>query len=426
MIGREGVVPETLTLSVYDREAREFGVTWQTKERGDPVLEYTDVSDSDFKCARRVKGTCSDGTDTVKNSAVMSDLEPGKRYLWRVGDASGVFSPAQVMKAPDHDPLRLTFLNMTDTQDAENEGEWWRVAWQDALRSFPEAQLLVHTGDIVQEGGNAHMWHKMMEWSREYVCAVPMAPTSGNHDYWYGYLHGYDAVTEKHFTVDLPKQDTRHGIYYSFDLGPAHFSVLNSGDSMETDGQGLLPEQLEWIEKDLSQTNKPWKIVSVHNPLYSPGKYGSRDPLFGQALGQRRQLNEMLVRLGVDLVLCGHDHVYAQTYPIAQSGLPITDYAFEKATVRGVDARIAVDPRGPIHLESGCSGNQDRKIIDDITEEFSRDFEQMSSMRCRCVAYSAVEIVGDTLTVSYRSVSVDSGECVDAHAFGIRKTKLSD
>ena len=32
---------------------------------------------------------------------------------------------------------------------------------------------------------------------------------------------------------------------------------------METDGHGLLPEQLEWVEADLASTDKRWKIVAI-------------------------------------------------------------------------------------------------------------------------------------------------------------------
>lgn len=418
--------PESITVAIYDRDATEFGVTWQTDDRGTPVLEFTDTDDVDFVRATRIKGECSDSTDTVKNCAVLRGLKPGEKYLWRVGDESGVFSESAVLFTPNHDPDRLAFLNMTDSQDGENRGAWWKYAWQDAFSRCADLQFVVHTGDIVQEGGNAEMWRQMTGMNSELFCSIPMAPTAGNHDYWYGYLHGYDAVTEKHFCIDLPPQDTRHGIYYSFDCGPAHFTVLNSGDSMETEGTGLLPEQLEWAERDIASTTKRWKIVAVHNPLYSPGKYGCRDPIYGQALGMRRQLDEMFVKYGVDLVLCGHDHVFARTYPIGADSLPITDYPCDNGVIDGVEAKIAVDPQGPIHLESGCAGNQNRGIEDDIKEEFARCFEEMSAMTHRAVAHSVIEIDGDTMTISYRENSVDNGECVKKHAFGIRKSNLSE
>lgn len=147
---------------------------------------------------------CSDGTGTVKNTAVIRGVRPGEKCRWRVGDESGVFSDSAVFRAPELDEGKLTFLVMTDSQDGENRGEWLKFAWHDAVRRFPEARLLVNAGDIVQEGGSAEMWAQMFGINEEFLRSVPMAPVAGNHDYWYGYLHGFDAVCEKHFNIDLP------------------------------------------------------------------------------------------------------------------------------------------------------------------------------------------------------------------------------
>ncbi len=416
-------IPSAITLSIYNSDATEFGVTWQTEAAGRPILEYTSPDDTNFKNAVRVAGECSDSTESYKNCAVIRGLAPGESCLYRVGDESGTRSDTAVFRAPKHDPDKLTFFIVTDTQDECNWGEMLKYAAADAMKNFPEAELIVHTGDMVQEGGDAMMWREMLGRSEEFFRSYPMALIAGNHDYWYGYLHGFDAVTEKHVHIDLPPQDTRHGIYYSFDCGPVHFTMLSSGDLMETDGHGLLPEQLEWAEADLSATDKKWKIVAIHNPLYSPGKYGSRDPIFGVAKALKPQLNEFFVRHGVDLVLCGHDHVYAQTFPINADGEPIRNYPYSVSEIHGTVAKIAVDPAGPIHLESGCAGNQCRKVEEDIKPEFARIFDEMSDMTESAAAYSAVEINGDTLRVTYKEIDFRSGECVKHNAFGIRKTK---
>lgn len=416
-------IPSAITLSIYDKNATEFGVTWQTEEAGAPVLEYTAVDDTDFARAVRIRGEVSEGTESVKNCAVIRGLKPGEGCLYRVGDESGARSDTAVFRAPAHDPEKLAFLIVTDSQDECHWGRWIRFITDDAAKNYPNAELTVHTGDIVQEGGDAMMWREMLGRNEDFFRTIPMALIAGNHDYWYGYLHGFDSVTAKHVCIDLPPQDTRHGIYYSFDVGPAHFTMLSSGDSMETDGHGLLPEQLEWATNDLASTDKRWKIVAIHNPLYSPGKYGSRDPVFGVAKALKPQLNELFVRYGVDLVLVGHDHVYAQTFPMSAEGLPITDHAYEETVINGVPARIVIDPAGPIHLESGCAGNQNRTVEPDIAPEFACAFEEMSDMTEAAAAYSAVEIDGDTLRVSYREIAVDTGEYVKRHAFGIRKTR---
>ncbi len=418
VIKMDKLVPESITLSIYNKEADKFGVTWHTAEYGNPILEYTDPSDSLFANAVRVKGEAGDGMGSVKNTAVFENLEYNKPYLFRVGDESGVFSESAVCRFPDGGKNELTFLVITDTQDHENHGTWMKFLKEDARRMFPEAEFIIHTGDMVQESGDPELWKKMLHNNRDFFLSMPMVYVSGNHDYWKWYLHGFKHTAERHFHIDHPPQDTANGVYYSFEIGPAHFTVLSSGDSMDTDNEGVLKEQFDWAVNDLSQTSKPWKIVCIHNPLYSPGKYGCMPPLDQMALALRRQFNAPFAELGVDLVLCGHDHVYSQTFPIDKTGEPITDYKYEYEN----DVKIALNPSAPIHLESGCAGNQHRGIESCLTDEERGKLEKISPMNYGYVSYSAIKISGDTLSVCYRKVSVNTGECTEENKFGIKKS----
>ena len=414
-------VPESITLSIYDNACSKYGVTWQTKAKGNPVLEYTDEEDVDYKNSKKVIGICSDGMGSIKNTAVFEDVLPSKRYRYRVGDVSGIYSEDAICQFPETDSDELSFIVITDTQDEANHGTWFGYGYKDIMNLHTDAHLLIHTGDMVQESGDAELWKKMLHNNRDFFLSMPMAYVTGNHDYWGGYLHGFRHTAAMHFNTDYPVQDTSNGFYYSFDVGPAHFTVLSSGDSMETDNEGVLEEQYSWAINDISSTNKKWKIVCVHNPFYSPGKYGCRPPLDQMALALRRQFNKQFADLGVDLVLCGHDHVYAQTFPINGDGTPISDYKYE-TDENGI--KYAIDPQGPIHLESGCAGNQDRGIEDCLTDEERAKFEKISRMTYGTVAYSAIRIKENTLNVCYRKVSVNDGECFEENRFGIKKTSL--
>jgi predicted phosphodiesterase len=414
-------IPESITLSIYDKACSKYGITWQTKAKGNPVLEYTDEEDINYERSTKVIGACSDGMGSIKNTAVFKDVLPSKRYRYRVGDASGIYSEDAICQFPETDSDELSFIVITDTQDEANHGAWFGYGYKDIMNLHADAHLLIHTGDMVQESGDAELWKKMLHNNRDFFLSMPMAYVTGNHDYWRGYLHGFRHTAAMHFNTDYPVQDTSNGFYYSFDVGPAHFTVLSSGDSMKTDNEGVLEEQYNWAINDISSTNKKWKIVCVHNPFYSPGKYGCRPPLNQVALALRRQFNKPFADLGVDLVLCGHDHVYAQTFPMNGEGAPIVDYKYE-TDENGI--KYAIDPQGPIHLESGCAGNQDRGIEDCLTDEERAKFEKISRMTYGTVAYSAIRIKENTLNVCYRKVSVNDGECFEENRFGIKKTSL--
>lgn len=60
-----------------------------------------------------------------------------------------------------------------------------------------------------------------------------------------------------------------------------------------------------------------WTIVSMHHPVYSPGDHGSEP-------GFRPKLPRLFRKRGVDLVLQGHDHLYAVTKPLRKIRYVVT------------------------------------------------------------------------------------------------------
>jgi Calcineurin-like phosphoesterase len=88
--------------------------------------------------------------------------------------------------------------------------------------------------------------------------------------------------------------------YYSFKpRSDVHFFALNSSY--------MDRRQLEWLEKELSSSDSPWKIVFFHHPLYSSGR------THGPNIELRTVLEPLLVKHGVDVVFTGHEHFYERT-----------------------------------------------------------------------------------------------------------------
>ena len=73
-------------------------------------------------------------------------------------------------------------------------------------------------------------------------------------------------------------------------------------DSTNMDGA-----QQAWLTEQLSRSKAHWKIVLLHHPLYSSGRYGLQARLF------RWQLESLLVDNGVDVVFAGHEHIYQRS-----------------------------------------------------------------------------------------------------------------
>ena len=103
--------------------------------------------------------------------------------------------------------------------------------------------------------------------------------------------------------------------YYSFEHSSGVLPPL-VGDRVRffaADTVNLDGDQLVWLDRHLSESKAGWKIVYMHHPLYSSGRYA-----FSSAV-LRRTLEQSLIEHEVDVVFAGHEHLYERMIP--QSGV---------------------------------------------------------------------------------------------------------
>ncbi|MEI6808091.1 MAG: metallophosphoesterase, partial [bacterium] len=100
--------------------------------------------------------------------------------------------------------------------------------------------------------------------------------------------------------------------YYSFDLGMVHFICLDSMTANRaTDGAMAM-----WLRSDLAVTSNRWLIAFWHHPPYSKGSHDSDSGGLGydvQMGDMRANILPILEDNGVDLVFCGHSHIYERS-----------------------------------------------------------------------------------------------------------------
>lgn len=93
--------------------------------------------------------------------------------------------------------------------------------------------------------------------------------------------------------------------YYTFSKGPIEFFVLDSNY--------MDPRQIAWLEQQLQESGKRWKIAYFHHPLYSSGA------THGSEVDLRVLVEPLFIRYGVDVVFAGHEHFYERVKP--QNGI---------------------------------------------------------------------------------------------------------
>ncbi len=128
-------------------------------------------------------------------------------------------------------------------------------------------------------------------------------------------------------TQPVPRQDGQAGEFgtagngwYSYNLGSWHLISLNA--ECYTQPGGCSPTgawfkaELDWLKKDLQENKSQCTAAYWHQPLFSATNGITQEGETAQAFWQ------LLYQYGADLVLNGHDHLYARYRPLDPSGNP--------------------------------------------------------------------------------------------------------
>lgn len=91
--------------------------------------------------------------------------------------------------------------------------------------------------------------------------------------------------------------------FYTFRQGPIQFFALDTNSNADWKAQ------LPWLDKELSRSEAPWKIVFGHHHIYSSGVRGVNQIFV-------KHLTPILEKHGVQFYLNGHEHHYERTRPI--------------------------------------------------------------------------------------------------------------
>ncbi len=118
-----------------------------------------------------------------------------------------------------------------------------------------------------------------------------------------------DAGVEFHAALGN-HDDQNQRFYKPFNMGGERYHTFRKGNVRfyVLDSNYLDPEQLTWLEKELSGGGSDWKIPYFHHPLYTTARRGP-------AVNLRRSLEPLFIKYGVNVVFSGHEHAYERLKP---------------------------------------------------------------------------------------------------------------
>ena len=247
--------------------------------------------------------------------------------------------------------------------------EQYRLA---AVMAATSPDFLLHTGDLVYPAGKRSDYHeRFFKPYAEMTRSIAFWPCLGNHDIA---EPGFGAAYREVF--ELPDNGPRglkpeHN--YWFDYASARIAVLDSN---------LGPDDLEksvapWLRSVFQDSNARWKFVAFHHPPYTTGKHQP-------SLDVQRALVPAFEAVGVDVVFCGHDHLYERTRPLR--------------------AGNSVESGGVTYIVSGAGGAElyETKPPADRPDYFVSVFNEKHSFTL--VTINGDALVGKQITIDGRTI----------------------
>ncbi|MFJ3670256.1 fibronectin type III domain-containing protein [Streptomyces sp. NPDC090106] len=251
--------------------------------------------------------------------ATLTGLKENTAYSYRVG-SEGNWSPTYSFKTQDFEG-EYDFLFLGDPQigssgDLAQDQAGWADTLDVATRANPDSELLVSGGDQVESANNESQWTSFL--APDQLRQYPWAATIGNHDV------GGKAY-EQHFST--PNTDRSGSLYsngnpdsntsggnYWYIYKDVLFIDLNSNSYATSQGGGGDEAHTKYVEDVIDQhgDEAKWKVLVYHHSIYSPASHAKdKDNKV-----RRTDFPTTFSKLGVDLVLQGHDHSYSRSYLI--------------------------------------------------------------------------------------------------------------
>ena len=292
----------------------------QNEESEDPNINYSPVI-KDIVIRWQLDGentndacTISWGKESYTNTAVASRddqvditiyyhnlsldlLDPQEEYMYKVEITNGEEALGTFVTPPLPGATDITFFAYGDTRGGGNgsPSPWHDNVCQQIITTVnPSSQtFILHDGDWICQDTET-------DWDGSYFnlddinsrmmrSVIAVMGVLGNHE-------GSGDIYKKYWPYSY-----ENSFYYSFDYGPAHFTVVELIDEWAT----IDITQKEWIMDDLETTDKSWKVMIFHAPAYSNGNSHVNNPN-AQAI-----LQPICEQYGVQLVIAGHNHYYA-------------------------------------------------------------------------------------------------------------------
>lgn len=228
------------------------------------------------------------------NSVKLDKLTTGTTYEYQIGGGNA-WSEIATFNTVNTANEKTRFFALGDIQ-AEDTTNVQRILDKLSEGSY---DFGIQTGDAVDDATAYSHWNDIVNlFGVDRFGSTDMIHVLGNHEY--AGDKNADAATN---FFNLPTQ-AKPGSYYSLTYGNVYLAVVNY-----TGTSNQLSEAMDWLLKDASASNAPWKVLLMHQPAYYTNAYGGNAEIYDA-------VPSVCEKAGIDVVFSGHDHSAARTNPM--------------------------------------------------------------------------------------------------------------
>lgn len=391
------IAQSTVTLGPYLQKVTYSGIVvkWWTNDSTTTakVMYGTDPNNLNM--------TATDATLSSRHTVRINNLTPYTRYYYAIYDGNTKLegSTQHTWRTFPAQGTEVPFRVWAIGDFGKGNEKQRRVHEAYTAYDTVGTDLWLWLGDNVYDDGTEPEYiNKVFDSVNGYrsiMKGLPFQPCPGNHDYnsispitsptpplthtgpYYNFVEVYDSA-------QVGGVATNHELFYSFDYSNAHFISLNSelGSIFNNSndwtgvrfGGGFTSSPLtDWLRADLDANDKEWVIIYLHQPPYTDGSHesGTWYEIYMKAI--RENFAPIWEQYGVDLVICGHTHVYERSYLVKgsygdveditpfnilqnKSGDDATGNAYHKYTV-------GPNPNeGTVYVNNGNSGSSEGDV----------------------------------------------------------------
>jgi hypothetical protein len=302
--------PDRVILNLTENPETSIAVNWRTDTTvsagtiewaiATPGTEFLNSVQKVNATKERLK-VVREGDPTVTAhyfSAKVDGLEPGKKYIYRVG-ALDAWSEWYQVQMPDASKQKLSFIYFGDAQN-DVKSMWSRVI-REAYKTMTKVDFMLHAGDLINRHDRDVEWGEWFYAGNFIHATVPSVMTPGNHEYGKGVILSPQWRRQFNLPLNGPKglEETCYVVNYS------NLKVISLDAEQIDESPMYLLKQKQWLDSVLTHDPKKWTAITFHYPVFSTKPNRDNENL-------RNHFKPLFDKHKVDIVLQGHDHAYGR------------------------------------------------------------------------------------------------------------------